>query len=121
MTEEKKPITAQMLKEIGMNCWEMSMAGQHLHKLISRGYTFEEVREATAQYCYYSIIPGSGGNAIQFRLRPEFDPEARPCPHENDPELVCVKVEGDVWRCPICKRRYHWPQVGDSPMLIDPE
>lgn len=98
MNDELPKITAAMLKEAGLNSWVQEFMGVIGRKFTERGYTFEQFRQAVWDFCYYS----DAGGGLMVRLRPQFDPQAIPCPVHNDPEIVMQPGSDRLWHCPKC-------------------
>lgn len=114
MSELLPDITPAMLKEAGLNSWLQEFMGKIGQQFTSKGYTFDQWRKAVQSYCY---ISESGGNGLMVRLRPQFDPEAKPCPNCNNSEIV-MQPKDDRWYCPNCRAF-----EGDAPVrkpLYDP-
>ena len=94
-------ITPAMLKEAGLHSWQQEFMGKIGSQFIEKGYTFDQWREAVQKYCYFSEM---GGGGLMVRMRPQFDHEAQPCPHCNNPEIVMQPQNDGAWRCPKCKQ-----------------
>jgi len=103
-------ITVQMLKEAGLTCYQIEFAGTMGSHLYSKGYTFEQIRDALNKYAYFSTDSG----APCYRLKPKFDPDAVFCPVCNDPEIVMRPTENG-YRCPQCERPTRRPSIQHHP------